>query len=98
MAKLKLKSKWYTPRRYAPRDHWLGLKGRQLAAHRAVEYARWIAQRDGVALPDVPGQTQWDRAPNRDWRPCAVTFGAVRIAIPNWGHIEQPPVVEHAAD
>lgn len=98
MAKLKLKSTWYRQRQYAPRDHWRGLKGRALYAYRATEYARWIAQRDGVALPNVPGRVDWSRAPDLQWRPCAVWFGAVRIAIPHWDHVETPPAVSYEVD
>jgi hypothetical protein len=99
VAKLKLKSTWYVQRRYAPRDHWLGHRGRALAAYRAVEYARWIAQRDGVTLPNVPGRADWQHAPGlADKRPCAVWFGAVRIAIPHWDHVEAPPTVEYEVD
>jgi len=96
---LKLKSTWYKPRRGPPRDHWMGYKGRALTEYRAVEYARWLAQRDGVVLPAVTGRADWQHAPGlADPRPCAVWFGAVRIALPHWDHVEQPPTVEYEID
>ena len=98
MPKLNLKSSWYKQSRTPSRDHWLGLKGRALYAYRAAEYARWIAQRDGLTLPDVPGRVDWNRAPGQEWRPCAVWFGAVRVAIPHWDYVERPPVVEYEVD
>jgi hypothetical protein len=74
MAKLKLN---YKPRKYAPRDHHKHT-GKALLEYRAIEYARWLAQRDGVALPSncLP------RVLNVG-RPNAVMFGDVRINIPN---------------
>lgn len=98
MPKLNLKSSWYKQSRTPSRDHWLGLKGRPLAAYRATEYARWIAQRDGLTLPDVPGRVDWNRAPDKARRPCAVWFGAVRVTIPHWDYVERPPVVEYEVD
>jgi hypothetical protein len=63
-------------------------KGEFYPEDQARDYARWLAARDGVALPD-------DRWPVIDWakvgksrRARAVTFrdrnGAVTINIPNW--------------
>jgi hypothetical protein len=83
MQKLKLN---YKPRKSPPREHYR-YKGIALQDYRAIEYARWLAQRDGIKLPDVGPEVrrEYGAAPN------AVRFGGVVIAIPN--HDWTPTVV-----
>lgn len=56
--------------------------------HKAAEYARWLAARDGIALPDKAACVFWALAyphgekPDRRIR--AVKFGTVEITLPNW--------------
>ncbi len=79
---------------------WRGRRNRDSQEHRAVEYARWLAQRDGATLPSAEARitVAWRKAPDGRQRPCAVTFGAVRIALPHWDHIERPPTMEYEVD
>jgi len=94
MTMAKLKSTWYRQRKTAPRDHWLGLTGRALQSYRAVEYARWLAERDNLELSHAPGRVEYSVAPDGTTRPSAVYFGPARVAIPHWDHVERAPVVE----
>jgi len=53
----------------------------------AANYARWIANRDGITLPSsVPGAPIWSDMTNgtRQRRISAVSFGDTRIDIPHW--------------
>ena len=84
MAKLKLN---YKPRKYAPRHHYRH-KGKALLEYRAIEYARWLAQRDGIALPDAKPEVKYESPRGGA---SAVRFGAVQIDIPN--HDWEPRVV-----
>jgi hypothetical protein len=90
MPKLKLN---YKPRKSPPREHYR-FKGKALLEYRAIEYARWLAQRDGVALPDAK---PWVKYESRSGGASAVKFGDVQIDIPN--HDWEPRVtVEFASD
>lgn len=55
----------------------------------AIEYTRWLAQRDGIAI-DAETTACALFAGRKVW---AVQFGETRIEIPNWD-FEHPEVVE----
>lgn len=70
-------------------------RGTKEAEAKAVEYARWIAARDGIELPTGGARVQWD-ACRAGMRPRWVDFGekrgAVTIALPHWSY-EAPEAV-----
>lgn len=84
MAKLKLN---YRPRKSPPREHYR-FKGKALQDYRAMEYARWLAQRDGIDLPACFPKVE-RHTPSGG--PYAVKFGDVTIEIPH--HSWEPRVV-----
>ena len=51
---------------------------------KAVQYARWLAARDGIALPDKAPCVLWAVLDNGERRIRLVKFGTVEIALPNW--------------
>ncbi|MGG3810945.1 hypothetical protein ABEV34_04750 [Methylorubrum rhodesianum] len=65
------------------------------ATAKAIEYAGWIAARDGIALPG-DGEVVWDSCGSQ-MRPRSVIFGrgigAVTIDLPHWDYVA-PAVVE----
>lgn len=62
---------------------------------KAIEYALWIAARDGIALP-TDSKVMWDSCGSQ-MRPRSVIFGrgnaAVTIDLPHWDYVA-PAVVE----
>lgn len=62
---------------------------------KAIEYALWIAARDGIALP-AESKVMWDSC-GRQMRPRSVIFGrgnaTVSIDLPHWDYVA-PAVVE----
>jgi hypothetical protein len=60
----------------------------------AVEYAIWLAARDGITLPEESyGRAEFayvDAA--KQSRPCSVRFGTVTIALPNFNWVPSDPV------
>lgn len=70
-------------------------------ACKAIEYARWLAARDGVALPDGDCTVCWalvEHAPKPENRISAVVFNGsfprVRIDLPNWDWCPADPIEE----
>jgi hypothetical protein len=71
-------------------------------ARKGIEYARWLAARDGVALPDGSVVACWAHVTlptgKLQSRISCVTFGTglprVRIDIPNWDFVPVEPVME----
>ena len=67
---------------------------------KAVQYARWLAARDGVALPEGSITTVWAEvllpSGKIQLRPSCVMFNGafprVRIDIPNWNFVAREPV------
>lgn len=63
-------------------------------SERAVEYALWLAQRDGIELPAnarTMGFPVFEKV-NGIKRARGVRFGAVAIAFPHWDYIERGAV------
>jgi hypothetical protein len=53
----------------------------------AADYAKWVANRDGITLPSsVPAVPIWKATRNgtKQKRISAVSFGDVLVNIPNW--------------
>jgi hypothetical protein len=71
-------------------------------ARKAIEYALWLAKRDGVELPGGHPIVVWAGVtlPTGKYQPrvSCVTFGnslpRVRIDIPNWDWIPAEPVMQ----
>lgn len=63
-------------------------------SERAVEYALWLAQRDGIELPANARGLAFPvfEKVNGIKRARGVRFGAVAIAFPNWNYIERGAV------
>ncbi len=83
-----------------------GERAKDVTARMAVEYARWLAARDGVIIPaDTKGVALWahgkieDRVSAVAWHH-AGTYAAnrgsalARIDIPNWDFVPMMPVEE----
>jgi hypothetical protein len=72
--------------------------GNGIANEKAVEYAIWLARRDGVALPEIlNGKVEWESC-EAGMRPRFVLFLAkdvepVRIELPHWSYVT-PEAVE----
>lgn len=66
---------------------------------KAVTYARWLAARDGVALPEGSATAVWaTTAGGSDRITCVVfagSFPRVRIDLPNWDWTPAPYTEEH---
>ena len=63
-------------------------------SERAISYALWLAQRDGIRLPFNArnlGCPVFERV-GKVKRARGVRFGAVAIAFPNWDYVEQGAV------
>lgn len=69
-------------------------------SERAVEYALWLAQRDGIELPANARGLAFPvfEKVNGIKRARGVRFGAVKIAFPNWNYIERGAVQLPDAD
>lgn len=75
-------------------------------ARKGIEYARWLAARDGITLPDGTITPCWATVDlptgKTQARISCVTFGTntprVRIDIPNWNFVPRAPVLEINAD
>src|SRR5713226_3447111 len=71
-------------------------------ARKGIEYARWLAARDGKDLPDGSACAIWATVTlpsgKIQARVCAVSFhgkpGGWKIDIPNWDFIPREPVLE----
>ena len=63
---------------------------RRVLVQKAIQYCRWLAERDGIALPSgrvcVDG-TEINVNGKREFRAQSVRFGTVTIAIPNWDFV-----------
>ncbi len=78
----------------------------------AVEYARWLAKRDGIGMPTHPAtpvKCEWSGVESRtrtnqhgnpvfERRIVAVCFGLVRVPIPNWDWQPDEPVEDIIPD
>lgn len=60
-------------------------------SERAIEYARWLAQRDGIELPPTEGLVQWAIV-EKQKRAFAVRFRDVIIKLPHYSYIERGAV------
>jgi hypothetical protein len=60
----------------------------------AVEYAIWLAARDGIALPaGTYGRAEFVYVDAvKQLRPCFVRFGSVTIELPNYDWVPTDPV------
>jgi hypothetical protein len=63
-------------------------------SERAISYALWLAQRDGIALPDNArsiGCAVFEKV-GKVKRARGVRFGAIAIAFPHWDYVERGAV------
>jgi hypothetical protein len=106
----KVEGRGFTVQMYKPRrlkahvGNGRGEFWRDRAEHQAVEYARWIAARDGKVLPiDLKPIVEWLPFRNTytrkmEQRVTSVLFrdrtDRVEIALPNWDWCPAPPVEE----
>ena len=92
MPAYKIKTKWIKDERalHARRMH----DPLSTDSERAISYALWLAQRDGITLPDDArsiGCAVFERV-GKIKRARGVRFGAVAIPFPHWDYIERGAV------
>jgi hypothetical protein len=69
-------------------------------SERAISYALWLAQRDGISLPDNArsiGCAVFERV-DKVKRARGVRFGAVAIPFPHWDYVERGAIQLTDAD
>lgn len=101
---IKLKPGWYrraiaSERAADKRRVYMAPKARSCEANdRAIQYATWLASRDGIALPDDSKvKVLWESSPAGE-RPRFVVWSApksdpVSIALPHWDYVA-PDIIE----
>lgn len=77
-------------------------------ARKATEYARWLAARDSINLPDKRVTVHWSSVTSNarvagkraayESRVRAVSFGDTTITLPNWDWQPQEPIEEIVGD
>lgn len=91
-AKLKIQTKWI---RDEQAKHKREMHNPQSTdGERAVEYALWLARRDGIELPAnarAIGSAVFERV-GKVKRARGVRFGAIAIPFPHWDYIERGAV------
>lgn len=79
-----------------------GTFDRDEQARKGIEYARWLASRDGIALPEGSACAIWADVTLPTGKTqmrvsCVMFYGKpdkVRIDIPNWNFIPAEPILE----